>query len=122
MKLSYYNMHMNHIGHDMVERQMDLMSLVQQLHPLLEDLAVVLSTLPQHLSPELLHGGPQLLPLKFIQGFTVFNHLVEAGKVILMILQHQLQHHRTAGPRQAKAVILKVWGRIIIHSIPLIYF
>lgn len=33
-----------------------LVSLVQQFHPLLEDLAVVLATLPQHLPPQLLHG------------------------------------------------------------------
>lgn len=58
-------------------RQADLVGLVQQLHPLLEDLAVVLSTLPQHLPPQLLHGHSQLVFLKFIQRLIVFYHLEE---------------------------------------------
>lgn len=54
-----------------------LVSLVQQFHPLLEDLAVVLATLPQHLPPQLLHRRPQLILLQLIQRFAVFYHLKE---------------------------------------------
>lgn len=52
-----------------------LVRLVQQFHPLLEDLAVVLSALPQHLPPQLLHRRPQLVLLKLIQRIAVLNHL-----------------------------------------------
>lgn len=55
----------------------DLVRLVQQLHPLLEDLAVVLSTLPQHLPPQLLHRRPQLVPLELIQRLVVLYYLGE---------------------------------------------
>lgn len=54
-----------------------LVSLVQQFHPLLEDLAVVLATLPQHLPPQLLHRRPQLILLHLIQRFAIFYHLKE---------------------------------------------
>lgn len=56
------------------------MRLVQQLHPLLEDLAVVLSTLPQHLPPQLLHRRPQLVLLKLIQRLAVLYHLEEEDR------------------------------------------
>lgn len=52
-----------------------LVRLVQQLHPLLEDLAVVLAALPQHLPPQLLHGRPQLVPLELVQRLAVVYHL-----------------------------------------------
>lgn len=63
-----------------MEAEANLVGLVQQLHPLLEDLAVVLSALPQHLPPQLLHGRAQLVPLKLVQGLAVLDHLVEAGR------------------------------------------
>lgn len=61
-------------------RKTDLVRLVQELHPLLEDLAVVLSTLPQHLPPQLLHRRSQLIPLELIQRLAILYHLEEGDR------------------------------------------
>lgn len=44
-----------------------LLCLLQQLHALMQDLAIKLAALPQDLPPHLLHRSSQILPLHFIQ-------------------------------------------------------
>lgn len=54
---------------------MYLVCLVQQLHPLLQNLAVILATLPQHLPPQFLHCCAQFISLQLVQRLTILDHL-----------------------------------------------
>lgn len=95
-----------------------LVSLVQQFHPLLEDLAVVLATLPQHLPPQLLHRRPQLILLQLIQRFAIFYHLKEGFFPLTSVEWYCFYTHVTDGLIKSPVTILnrRNWNKLRLQS------
>lgn len=75
-----------------------LLGLLQQLHALVQDLAVKLSALPQDLPPHLLHRRPQILPLRLRQrlagppAWILLQGIIQRGLQLLDFLMQPKSH------------------------------
>lgn len=75
-----------------------LLGLLQQLHPLMQDLAVKLAALPQDLPPHLLHRRAQILPLRLCQRLArpparlLLQGIVQRGFQLLDFLMQPKSH------------------------------
>lgn len=75
-----------------------LLGLLQQLHPLVQDLAVKLTALPQDLPPHLLHRRSQILPLGFCQrlarppAWVLLQGIIQGGFQLLDFLVQPKSH------------------------------
>lgn len=75
-----------------------LLGLLQQLHPLVQDLAVKLTALPQDLPPHLLHRRPQILPLRLRQrlagppAWILLQGIIQRGLQLLDFLVQPKSH------------------------------
>jgi len=75
-----------------------LLCLLQQLHSLVQDLAVKLSALPQDLPPHLLHCSSQILPLGFSQrlacppSWILLQGIIQRGFQLLDFLMQPKPH------------------------------
>lgn len=75
-----------------------LLCLLQQLHSLVQDLAVKLTALPQDLPPHLLHCSSQILPLGFGQRLArppsriLLQGIIQRGFQLLDFLMQPKSH------------------------------
>lgn len=80
------------------ENQDYLLCLLQQLHSLVQDLAVKLTALPQDLPPHLLHCSSQILPLGFGQrlarppSWILLQGIIQRGFQLLDFLMQPKSH------------------------------
>lgn len=75
-----------------------LLGLLQQLHPLVQNLAVKLTALPQDLPPHLFHRRAQILPLRFRQrlarppAWILLQGIIQRGFQLLDFLMQPKSH------------------------------